>query len=63
MANNLKMTTIDTIQRLHKAGLSNREIARTTGVHRQTSGPVSGGGRRNFKIVHCAPRVGGVRRV
>ena len=36
MANKLKMPTIDTIQRLHKAGLSNREIARRTGVHRQT---------------------------
>ena len=38
MANRLTMATIDTILILHKAGHSRREIARLTGVHRETVG-------------------------
>jgi transposase len=38
MANCLTMATIDTILTLHKSGHSNREIARLTGVHRETVG-------------------------
>ena len=38
MANCLTMATIDTILTLHKTGHSNREIARLTGVHRETVG-------------------------
>ena len=38
MANRLTMATIDTIWILHRAGHSRREIARLTGVHRETVG-------------------------
>lgn len=38
MANRLTMAAVDTILTLHKAGHSNREIARLTGVHRETVG-------------------------
>ena len=38
MANCLTMATIDTILTLHKSGHSHREIARLTGVHRETVG-------------------------
>ena len=38
MAYRLTMATIDTILTLHKARYSNREIARLTGVHRETVG-------------------------
>lgn len=36
MANRLTMATIDTILTLHKSGHSHREIARLTGIHRET---------------------------
>ena len=36
MSRRLKMAQIDTIRNLHKSGHSNREIARVTGVHRDT---------------------------
>lgn len=36
MSRHLKMAEIDTIRNLHQSGHSNREIARLTGVHRDT---------------------------
>ena len=38
MANRLTMARIDTIRILHNSGHSNREIARLTGLHRETVG-------------------------
>jgi transposase len=38
MANRLTMAEVDTILTLHRSGCSNREIARLTGVHRETVG-------------------------
>ncbi len=38
MAIRLTMAVVDTIRTLHKSGCSNREIARLTGVHRETVG-------------------------
>ena len=38
MANCLTMATTDTILTLHTSGRSHREIARLTGVHRETVG-------------------------
>lgn len=38
MANRLTMAEVDTLLTLHRSGRSNREIARLTGVHRETVG-------------------------
>ena len=38
MANNLKMDKVSSILTLHKAGWSDRQIARELGIHRETVG-------------------------